>query len=218
MKNKLFIVSRFNEPFEWIRDYTDNYIIYNKGDYIPNFDDRILNTENIGGNQRDIFHFAYTNYENLPNMMVFVQGNPFDHCKKEVFDILIKNRHFTPLEYYGPTPANNYEQRDSEGGFMEINNSWYINAHNNSNSLTCRYNSFDDFMQLYFENYTHVDWIRFSPGSQYMVKKQQILQYPKTFWYSLMNELKEKNSTEAHIIERALYYIFVGKYKLKMDI
>jgi hypothetical protein len=215
VKNKLWIISRYKEDLDWLTDYTMNYVVYNKGDSIDH--SNYYNTENIGGNQRDICHYIYSNYDNLPELMVFVQGYPFDHCSKEVFDKLINNKFFTPLEYYGKTPANAWEQRDEFDGFKELNNSWYIEAHNSSKNQTCRYSSFDEFMNKYFENYVHIDYIRFSPGSQYIVEKQQALQYPNKFWESLMNEMNSKSPTEGHIIERALYHIFIGSYKLRKE-
>jgi len=207
------IITRFNEDYSWIKEYTDNYIIYNKG--IPIQEERVINTENIGGNQRDILEYIFENYENLPRLMGFIQAYPFDHCKKEIFDKLIYAENFTPLEYYGKIPANNYENRDENGGFMERNNSWYISAHNKSNNQTCKYTSFDEFMTKYFPNYVSLEWIRFTPGSQYIIEKEQALNYPKEFWQLLMNELNGYNMTEAHIIERALYYILKGKYAWK---
>jgi hypothetical protein len=215
---KLFlIISRFKEDLDWLKDYTNDYLVYNKGEAIYG-NPKIINVDNIGGNQRDIFYFIHKNYNNLPGLMGFMQGNPYDHCRKDVFDKLIKSTKFTPLEYYGNTPANNYENRDEEGGFMEINNNWYISAHNSSHGLNCKYDSFDNFMYTYFENYEHLKWLRFSPGSQYIIRKQQALQYPRTFWESLMNELPRNNMTEAHIIERSLYYIFMGKYRLRKEL
>ena len=213
---KLFILSRYKESYDWIYEYTDDYLVYNKG--LPLIDHRVKNIENIGGNQRDIFHFIHVYYENLPDIMIFIQAYPFDHCKKEVFDQLIQNEKFTPLEYYGMIPANAWEGRTIDGGYMEINNSWYISASNNTHNQTCRYGSYDEFMDRYFENYVHLDWLRFSPGSQYIITKEQGLQYPKNFWESMMHELDVgRLPTEGHIIERALYYILTGQYKLRKD-
>jgi len=211
-----FIVSRFNESFDWIKEYTKDYLIYNKGIPIKDFNTHIFNTENIGGNQRDIFHFVTIAYDNLPELIAFVQAYPFDHCKKEIFDVLIQREVFTPLEYQGITPNNSWEKREENTyGYMEINNNWIIPANNITNNTICKYGSFDDFMNTYFKNYTSLEWLRFSPGSQYIVEKKQILQYPKKFWLSLMNELNINHSTEGHLIERALYYIFMGEYSLK---
>ena len=204
------IISRYNEPWEWIKDYTDNFLVYNKG--VPLEEENVVNTENIGGNQRDMFKFAFENYEKLPALMAFIQAYPFDHCRKEVFDKLIFSEKFVSLEFYGSTPSNHYESRDETGGFMERNNDWYISAHNKTHNQTCRYVTFNEFMRTYFKDYSPLEWVRFAPGSQYVVEKQQILNYPKEFWESLMNELNAYNTTEAHIVERALYYILRGIY------
>ena len=92
-----FVISRFKEDISWIKELTDNYIVYNKGDDdIPEY--KAKKMPNIGGNQRDTFHFIYDNYDNLPDLMAFVQGDPFDHCKDGKFYDLIKNRHYTKLE------------------------------------------------------------------------------------------------------------------------
>jgi hypothetical protein len=204
-----FIISRYKEDVSWIKEYTDNYIIYNKGEKL---DSRYKSIEldNIGNNQYDIFHYIYTNYENLPDMMLFLQGHPFDHCKKEKFDKIIYNDKFTPFESYEDLIHGHASKADIDGGYMERNDCWYISAHNQTHNITCIYRSYDEFMNKYFSDYIHVDWIRFTPGSQYMVEKKQILKYSRDFWKSLMEELPFNNMTEGHIIERSLLYILTG--------
>lgn len=202
-----FVVTRYKEDFSWIRDYTDNYMIYNKSESILD-DSRIINTENISGNVGDIPKFIYENYEELPELTAFIQANPFDHCKKEIFDKLIYNTEFTSLEYYGSIPANSYEARTITGEFLERNNSWYIPAHCSTFQISCKYSSFDEIMNKYFSNYVHPDWIRFAPGAQYIVEKWRMLYYPKKFWKSLMEEQPKNNMAEGHIIERAMWMIF----------
>jgi hypothetical protein len=218
----LVILSRYNEDYSWINEYTSNYMIFNKGErgLYDLHDIRIRNVPNLGGNQRDIFQFFYESYQflSLFKTIAFIQANPFDHCNKETFDKIIYNEYFTPIEDYGPIPSNGYENRTSDGGFIEINNSWYIQAHNSTYGLTCRYKSFDDFMNHYFINYDHVDWIRFAPGSQYIIEYKQALRYPREFWFSLMNELNTLRPTEGHIIERALYMILDGKLEVRREI
>ena len=216
MKMKAFlIVSRYSEDVSWIRDYTDDYIVYNRGkDDIDSF--KTKRVENIGGNQRDIFEFIYENYENLPDLMAFVQGDPFDHCKKEKFDKLIGNDKFTALESYEDITPNGAMRIDEHGGFEEINNSWYVPAHNDSRGQTCKYANLNQFMMLYFDNsWKHRNWIRFTPGSQYIIEKKQALRYPKSFWMHMMNELPRFDMTEAHIIERSLIMILTEDLKWK---
>lgn len=219
MENKIpsfLVVTRYKEPFRWIEEYTDTYLVYNKGEPVLN-NFHIYNSENVGGNQRDILHFAYECYDALPNPIAFIQANPFDHCKRETFNKLIHNYKFTSLEDYTHLENTHAHVIDKYGGYTEINNSWYIPAHNGTYGLTCKYSSFDEFMNKYFEDYEHVDWIRFAPGSQYIVEKEQFLAYPKNFWKCMVEELTENNMTEAHIIERAMWYILNHKYSLRKE-
>ena len=206
-----FIISRYQESIEWIHEYTEDYLIFNKGEPLGE-DSRIVSMPNMGGNIRDIPEFIYENYDNLPDLMLFCQAYPFDHCKKDVFDNLIKNNYFTPLEYYGSSPANSFEGRTKDGSFLERNNDWYIVAHDNTFHQACKYRSFDQFMCKYFSDYEHVEWIRFSPGCQYIVPKKNGLFYPRKFWDDMRNNMDSKYSTEAHLIERAMYYILTNKY------
>ena len=117
-------------------------------------------------------------------------------------------------------PETEAHKKDVDGGYMEINNSWFISAHNlkllgENHEITCKFDSYDDFMNSLFSNYQHVDWIRFTPGSQYIVTKEDCLRYSKTFWQHLMNIFPftdVNGGTEAHLVERALWYIFKGTY------
>lgn len=213
--NTFLVISRFKENnLEWIKDYTDNYIIYNKGDDSLVGYKEIFKT-NIGGNQRDIFEFIFDNYDNLPDSVAFLQAFPFDHCKKETLDKLILNENFTSLEDYSHVKVEGIHKKDVDGGYMELNNSWYIHACNSTFNQNCRYSSFDDFMNQVFSNYQHIEWIRFAPGSQYIIEKKQMLFYPKSFWKFLTDNLVNKSPTEGHIIERALWNILQCKLVLR---
>jgi hypothetical protein len=210
-----FVVSRFKEDPSWIKEYTNNYIIYNKGEELDeSFNVKVM--PNIGANQYDIFHFIYHNYEDLPDLTAFVQGEPWDHCNREKFDKIIHNEFFTALESFEhvDTSPGSGMRLDNQGGYMEINNSWYIVSHNSTHGITCQYPSYHNFMNEMFKDYENPPYVRFTPGSQYLVPKENVLRYSKKFWKFIMNKFPETPlPTEGHIIERSLYYIFTGKYK-----
>jgi hypothetical protein len=206
----LLIVSRYNEPWEWVKAYTDNYMIFNKGKPILN-NPQVINLANVGNNQRDILMYCETMYYDLPKTVAFVQAVPWDHCNRETFNKLIYNTTFTALEDYSHVPESYAHKKAEDGGYMEINNSWYIESHNRTFGLTCKYSSYDEFMNHYFVDYTHVPYIRFAPGAQYIVPKKNILFYPFNLWLAMMDELPENNMTVGHIIERALYTIFTNQ-------
>jgi len=205
-KTKL-LISRYHEDTSWVKDYDFDYLIYNKGEPIEG-DDNVMEIENIGNNQRDIFKFIVDNYEDLPETMIFVQGYPYDHCKKETFDKLINNKTLTALEDLSDIPINNAQKLDESGGYMEYNNSWYVRSHNARYNQTCLFATFDEFMSSLFTNYQRTEWNRFTPGSQYIITKDIAEHYSKNFWITLKNMLGKNNTTEGHLIERALWKIF----------
>lgn len=205
--NTFFVVSNWNNDIDWITDYTKNYVIYDKSNTLDN-GDRIIKMENCGYNIRDYCHFIYENYDNLPDVLALMEGNPWDHCNRVKFDRLIKNNFFTPVESYENVQQNNVVQFCSDGGYTEINNSWYITSHNSTHNITCKYSSYDELMNKLFKNYVRPNMIRFSPGAQYIVEKERLRYYPKSFWKFIMDDLYIKGMcTEAHIYERALWTI-----------
>jgi len=211
--NHTIVVSRYNEDIYWVQDYSSNITVYNKGQQIADMSTII--SDNFGGNQYDICRFIYDNYDNLPESIVFIQGNPFDHCCKSIFDKLVDNVTFTSLEDYTHIAESDMHRKGPDGGYMEYNNSWFIEAHNTANGLWCKFPTFDSFMHSLFSDYEHLEWIRFAPGSQYIVTRENCLRYSREFWKKLMTYFpttKVNGGTEAHLVERALWYIFTGKY------
>lgn len=204
-KPKAFlVVSRYAENVDWLKELTDDYIIYNKGESLPDFKEKLV--PNFGGNQYDIFHYIYDNYENLPDLIAFLQGDPFDHCLPDRFYKLIYNEHFTPI--FGD---KNYP----DGNYFETNTSWYINAPFQSSKPPSTLRSFDEFMNLMFSDYHGLGRLIFPPGSQIIVEKSRCLFYSKAFWKKLMSIFPTHVplNREGHIVERAIQIIFENKYK-----
>ena len=204
------VVSRYNEDVSWVPFYTDNYIIYNKGESLP-LEYRQVLVPNFGANQYDIFRFIYDNYDNLPSLMAFVQGDPFDHCLPKRFNQLIYNESYTPL--FGDA---NYPH----GEYSETNSNWYINGDFNNYKPLSKFGSFDEYMNHLFEDYTPLGTLYFPPGSQLIVEKERCLFYSKEFWKKLMDviciEEGMNGGREAHIIERSIQLIFENQYKEKI--
>ena len=71
------IISRYNEDVGWVRMHApDEYVIYNKGeDHV----DGSMRLANVGREAHTYLHHIITNYNSLPEVLVFTQGNPFEH-------------------------------------------------------------------------------------------------------------------------------------------
>ena len=192
---------------------------------------RVIKSGNFGGNQLDIVRFIYENYDNLPETIAFLQANPFDHCRREYLHTRMKLNRFSSLETYSDLKDVWGRRRSLEidQGFVERNTSWYIEDNNefllNQNiNLSCSFRSFDAFMVALFEDYKPLKWLRFCPGSQYIVEKSRCKQYSKNFWKNLYEQIPtwECRSTvwptENFLLERALWYIFMGIYSEREQI
>lgn len=84
------IITRFYEDTSWVKDLKHPYIIYNKNPKDKNLYEH--NLPNKGLCEHTLFHYIVENYDNLPDYLANVQGNPFDHCTNIVG--LINNFNF----------------------------------------------------------------------------------------------------------------------------
>ena len=65
-----------------------------------------------------------------------------------------------------------------------------------------------------FYNSKYPRYIRFAPGAQYIVPRENILFYSKNFYKKLMGYVDyHRIPAEGFAIERALYYIFINRWK-----
>ncbi len=210
--NSFLVVSRYKENVDWIHNYTDNYIVYNKGDDLL-YDFKQIKRPNFGGNQYDICHFIYKNYENLPDLIAFCQGYPFDHCPIKDFDRLIQNQYYTNL--FSVHANVNYPS----GFINEPNNNWYLYCPAVCTTPTCKVSSTDEFANSIFENYTPNEFTSFPPGSQFIVEKERCLHYSKRFWNNIMkfinSDVGSNGGKEAHVLERMMQLIFETRFKEK---
>jgi hypothetical protein len=66
------VVARYNEDVSWAKKY--NCIIYNKGQSLPDS----ISVDNVGREAHTYLRHIITNYHSLEDILIFVQGNPFD--------------------------------------------------------------------------------------------------------------------------------------------
>lgn len=212
-----FVVSQWNNDISWVEEYTDDYVIYDKSNTLPE-GEKIVKLKNVGYNIYDICHFIVNHYDNLPDVIAFLEGNPFDHCNRTKFDKIIFNETFTPIESYEHILDSAVNKKGLDGGYMEVNNSWYIPAHINTHGkeVNKHLHTYNQFLRKVFKNPVYPDWIRFSPGGEYIVPKENILFYSKKFYQKLMSYVDyHQIPSEGHIIERALYTIFTNQFQEK---
>jgi hypothetical protein len=191
------IVSRYNENIEWTKQF-QNVIIANKGEPLKNVYNQTVLT-NVGREGHTYYKYIYDNYENLPDYMIFLQGNPFDHSpniiqnlKKTIqtitsrpntkcFHFLSEHMHYSTLNAQrGIYPECKNIHKDWERVFGEI-------VQNKDTDTECI----------------------FGAGAQFVVSKQNVLQNPIEFYKNIVQMLEyDICPLEGYNIERFHKYIF----------
>ncbi len=190
-----YILSRYNHDISWLKDYTNDYVLYDRSEK-PTEDSIVV--PNIGSDIYDKFTYIIDNYENLPEIAVYTKANIFKYITKEEFDLIKDNKAFTPIlsfKHKTHFPICFYWK----GLYYEINNYWYLKSHPAKRK--------EELVKLLGIKYKL--YLAFAPGSNYIVPKKNILKHPKEFYIKLREFLNwAVYPGEAQIIERSLYYLW----------
>lgn len=198
---KKWVVAHYLGDYNWVKDYTDNFIIYTKIENLKGKENVIVEP-NVGYNLYSYFSFIIDNYKNLPDVSVFIKANILDrHITKAEFDKIINNNHFTPLltqEHRTDGIVNYY----NENIYWEKNNSWYFAEYPYK-----FFRSFPEFAEMM--GLPNPNYLPFACGANYIVPKENILKHPIYFYIKLRDMCGwSQINAESHTIERALYLIW----------
>lgn len=100
------VIARYRESIDWINKIPKNYkiFIYNKNNEpltILNCENNItiINLPNIGREGDTYLHHIITHYDNLPDRIIFTQGDPFPHSPRflELLEHVDQYKQFQPL-------------------------------------------------------------------------------------------------------------------------
>jgi hypothetical protein len=194
-----YIISRFNHDLSWLKEYTDDYVLYDRS---PSPLPGSIIVPNIGSDLYDKLTYIIDHYDDLPEVAVYAKANLFKYITKEEFDKVKNNTTFTPLltaNHHTYLPVCFYSE---DGMYNEINDSWYLLIHAAPRAQQLR-----TLLGLNDKQY-----LKFAPGSNYILPKENILQHPKAFYETLREFLAyDVYPGEAQICERALYYLWKNK-------
>lgn len=190
-----YILSRYNHDIAWLKDYTDDFVLYDRSD--ATIEGSIV-VPNIGSDIYDKFTYIIDNYDNLPDVAVYTKANIFKYITKEEFDLIKDNKTFTPIlsfKHKTRFPICFY----INNLYYELNNYWYLKSH-----PAKRKEELIKFLGIKYKLY-----LKFAPGSNYIVPKENIMKHPKEYYIKLRSFLDwAVYPGEAQIIERSLYYIW----------
>jgi hypothetical protein len=195
--NYLIIVARYNENIKWTKEFS-NVIIYNKGkkleeDHEKHEDYNEIFLPNIGREGHTYYQHIYYNYNKLPDYLIFLQGNPFDHSPNLIINL---NQYIDKI--------NNNTMFTN---FIFLSENIY-----DCNLINCKFHDNLPLMTTYnkiFDKPVDNLQFKFGAGAQFIVSKKQILKKPKTFYYKIIKLLNyDINPIEGYVIERFHKLIF----------
>ena len=176
---KQAVIAKYNEDISWTKKLEIPIIIYDKSD-----GGDLLN---IGRDLHTYAHHIAANYDNLAELTLFLQGNPFDHCADllntishlEVVDFnpltdIFRLTHKSGLPYYSALPLQEAYQNLANKPLPEL--------------------------------------IIFISGAQFAASRDKLHQHPRSF-YVKMAKMAEHNHYYPHIFERLIAILIDGEDK-----
>lgn len=232
-----YVLSRFEHNIDWLSDYTDDFVIYDRSETPV---ERSISVPNLGSDIYDKFTYIIDNYDNLPEVAVYTKANLFKYITKEEFDLIKDNKTFTPIltknhaETYIDFDANNAKvipdiennltdpyikqlfhrlnmtHKTGKGPFSYYKDGMYYELNIPAYINTNHpknYEVIEELMKLV--GIWDLEYVPFAPGSNYILPRENILKHPKEFYEKLRSYLDwAVYPGEAFIIERGLYLIW----------
>jgi hypothetical protein len=200
------LIARFNEDIRWVRwlDTTriNKVIIVNKGandvrmhhTFTPDKIMYLPGAPNVGREGQTFYQFIVDNYDNLPDHIVLLQGNPFDHAP-HVVDKINKFLHEdvrSRPEFMFVSEELIQVDLDGEGHFTPM-------------PLPMR----AVWEHIFQEPSPEVRRWVFGAGAQMIVSKRTVLRRPRAVYERIVQILqRDADPIEGYVIERLHPVIF----------
>lgn len=204
--NYKIIIARYNENIDWLNSLIDKCVIYNKGDKLNISNEIPLN--NVGRESHTYLHYIISNYENLPEIVLFSQAKISDHIKED--SILYFNKLIDDAKIHGKSkPLYSYNNTCKDklydwGPEWNLNNYHVINIPYLNNKKISYKNWFINNIRLEYPEpiYIYCNGI-------FAVRRDIILKNSKEYYKKLIKQCEYNiNPIEGHFFERSWYYIF----------
>jgi len=192
------IVARYNEDINWLKMEIENCIIYNKGNKLGLTNEIIL--ENVGREAETYLHYIIDNYYNLPDVVIFTQGNISDHRGSNNIHILIN----LLVEALRNGKSNCFQDNCPENWNVNDGKTYYLNENYKNNEKI----SFGEWFKRHINSEYPTPLLLYW-NAIFAVQKKLILKHSLDYYKNLILEVNHHiNPTEGHFFERSWFYIF----------
>ena len=199
----------YNTNPDWILDETDDYLVYDRSDspdFTRNLDPaKVIRTVNIGQVDWDKLSYLIDNYDNLPEVFLWIKTNLFKSISEPEFNLIKGNKFFTPLltqfhEVY--TDEVGWVNYYKDGMYHERNNSWYFGAY------PSKYvNNFGEWAHEF--GLESPSYLPFAPGGNYILTRETVHKYPRDYYAKMRDMLPyAREPVEAQCAERSYYLMW----------
>ena len=199
------IVARYNENIEWLNSEMSNCIVYNKGNKLKIKNE--ISLENVVRESETYLHYIITNYNNLPDVVVFTQARISDHKDRDDVNYLINIKN-QALKY---SKSRNFTIHNDIGNNIHFDKEWNLRKEGYFLKDNYKNNKPITFLN-WFKTNININYpnpIYFYCNAIFAVRKENILNKPIEYYKRLILEVNHHiNSTEGHFFERSWYYIF----------
>lgn len=172
MKQINLIVARYKEDVDWLSKVNsipnENIFIYDKHEKTSHVTNNSFLLENIGREAHTYIVHIINNYNNLSDINIFCQGNPFDHCR-HMLDFL--NNELTVLN--------------------DTKFKWLSNSLFDSDRFGKPHHHISTDMKEFFEAIgltLNTEKFKFGPGAQFLVSKELIMKHPLSFYENMLKQ------------------------------
>lgn len=201
------VVARFNENINWLNSEMKNCIIYNKGNKL-NIENEVI-LENLGRESDSYLHYIISNYDNLPDTVVFTQARIYDHIPRGINDINFIIKMKEEAQQY--TRSQNYGTHYEGGRDPNLGQRWNLKNGNYFLSNNYKNNTpiiFVDWFKTHINTNYPNPFLYYSCGL-FAVNKELILSHPIEYYKELILQVNHHiNPAEGHFFERSWYNIF----------
>jgi len=192
------VVARYNENLNWLLPVIDYCIIFNKGEPLHLKNEIML--KNVGRESETYLHYIIDNYDSLPDVVIFTQGNISDHRKTGYNHLEIMREEALQ---YGKSGCAYYKNI-----FFAIEPDFNLKMDvvpQNYGQYRCTFDFwFQSIFKIPFPEEFYIYW-----HGIFAVRKDLILKRPLQFYKELIKEVNyHVNPTEGHFFERSWFYIF----------
>ncbi len=201
------IIARFNENIDWLLRYNNfNVVIYNKGKYLDNKGlGKIINLPNVGRESHTWLYHIVSNYENLDEVNIFLQGRiddlgvlAYQDVNEYLNECMIKGFSVRRFGILGPFHWSKYLG-------LQNNSKYRKNIINKS--LKEPEISFKELAQTFIDKIPLFTITSY--GGCFAVSKELIKQHKISLYKELLDILSANdNPLEGHYMERLWCYLF----------